>query len=108
MLRALEGLALKPTQILIDGKRKPTFDYPMQLIIKGDQKSFSIATASIIAKVKRDEIMHKLHQEHPHFGWHKNAGYGTAEHQQALKQYGVTLHHRKSFAPIRSLIAQAV
>lgn len=105
MFRAVEGLALTPSQILIDGKRKPKFDYPMQLIVKGDQKSFSIAAASILAKVKRDKIMHNLHQEFPQFGWHKNAGYGTDEHQHALAQYGVTSYHRKSYAPIRSLLS---
>lgn len=104
MQRAVEELPLKPDTLLIDGKRKPNWDYSMHLIIKGDQKSFSIAAASIIAKVKRDEMMDDLHQQYPHFGWNRNAGYGTSEHQRALAQYGVTSHHRKSFAPIRSLL----
>jgi ribonuclease HII len=108
MFRALKGLIPQPAYVLIDGAKKPTLDYPMQVIVKGDQKSFSIAAASIIAKVKRDEIMSHLHQQYPFFGWHKNAGYGTDEHQGALKQHGVTPHHRKSFAPIRSLISKDV
>jgi ribonuclease HII len=106
MVKAIHGLTSKPMQLLVDGKRKPNVDYPVELIVKGDQKSFSIATASILAKVKRDEIMGELHREYPDFGWDKNAGYGTAEHQRALKHVGITPYHRKSFAPIRSIISQ--
>ena len=104
MRRAVTGLEVKPDHLLIDGVRDPRLDYASHLIVKGDQKSFSIATASIIAKVKRDEMMTHLHQDFPFFGWDKNAGYGTLIHRQGLQRYGVTPHHRRSFAPIRQLL----
>jgi ribonuclease HII len=105
MERSIQSLPQKPETLLIDGKYIPCFEgiqtYPL---IKGDSISFSIAAASIIAKVTRDRLMEKLALEHPHYGWERNAGYGTAEHQRALKLHGVTPHHRKSFAPIKSLL----
>ncbi len=66
-------------------------------IIKGDCKSISIASASIIAKVTKDRIMHQLHKEYPMYGWNTNMGYGTSKHMEAIKKYGITVHHRKSF-----------
>lgn len=106
MERSIQNLPQKPEILLIDGKYIPSFDgiqtYPL---IKGDNISFSIAAASIIAKITRDRIMEKLALDHPHYGWERNAGYGTAEHQRALKLHGVTPHHRRSFAPIKSLLS---
>jgi ribonuclease HII len=86
---------------LIDGLFAPDIDCACQPVVKGDSISVSIAAASILAKVARDRIMAELHSAHPHYGWHTNAGYGTAEHLAGLKTHGVTVWHRKSFAPVR-------
>ena len=107
MERALSSLNEKPDYVLVDGIRKPQINIPLELIIKGDSRSFSIAAASIVAKVTRDRIMDKIGETYPEYGWSKNAGYGTSFHQQALKCYGVTPHHRRSFLPIRKLIDEA-
>ncbi len=105
MKRALDKLTLSPQVLLIDGKTVPKFDgYEIHPVIKGDSKSYSIAAASIIAKVTRDSLMESLAVDYPQYGWERNAGYGTAEHQRALADFGVTSHHRKSFAPIRALL----
>lgn len=105
MKRAVETLSFKPSTLLIDGKFIPTFQgIATHPVIKGDDISLSIAAASILAKVTRDRMMEKLAENYPHYGWEANAGYGTATHQKALKSYGVTPHHRKSFAPIRKLL----
>lgn len=104
MHRALNGLAIAPQSALVDGIRNPHFAIPTQMIVKGDQLSFSIAAASILAKVRRDEIMEELDQEFPAYGWAKNAGYGTAHHIAALKEHGVTPHHRQSFMPIKEFM----
>ncbi len=105
MERAVHVLPQKPEVLLIDGKPIPSFKeiraFPL---VRGDDISLSIAAASIFAKVTRDKIMEELASEYPSYGWEKNAGYGTAEHQEALKNYGVTPHHRKSFAPIKELL----
>ena len=104
MQRAISSLSQVPTVALIDGIRKPNLACPVQTVIKGDQLSYSIAAASIIAKVTRDRLMEELHQHFPEYGWAQNAGYGTAKHQQALKDFGLTLHHRRSFKPISALV----
>lgn len=105
MKRAALTLPQKPETLLIDGKYIPSFKsirtFP---IIKGDDISLSIAAASILAKVTRDKIMEKLAQEHPLYGWEHNAGYGTIQHQEAIKIHGITSHHRRSFAPIKEHI----
>lgn len=100
MQRAVAALPRAPEYALIDGNRAPDLPIPMQTIIKGDGKCLSIAAASIAAKVTRDRIMVKLSQDHPGYGWERNAGYGTAEHRAALERQGITPHHRRSFAPI--------
>lgn len=105
MKRAVELLPQAPHTLLIDGKYIPSFEgIQTRPVIGGDGISLSIAAASILAKVTRDEMMEKLALEHPEYGWERNAGYGTAEHQNALKSLGVTPHHRKSFAPVRALL----
>jgi ribonuclease HII len=101
MKRAVQSLGVQPQHLLIDGIVGPDLSIPVTLIKKGDSISFSIAAASIIAKVSRDRIMEKLHQEYPDYHWDKNMGYGTAQHQKALKERGVTPHHRTSFKPIK-------
>lgn len=96
-MRAAEALPIEPNIIiLVDGNMKfPDSKY--KSIIKGDTLSISIAAASIIAKVYRDRIMLALSKEHPEYSWHKNSGYGTAEHISALREFGPTKHHRKKF-----------
>ncbi len=104
MQLAIKDLGFIPDVALIDGNRAVELPCQSRLIVKGDGISLSIAAASIIAKVTRDRIMHLLSQEHPHYGWERNAGYGTAQHQRGLAEHGVTEHHRRSFAPIRKLL----
>ena len=105
MVRAIEALPRRPAFVLIDGRHVPhRLDLPARAEIKGDGKSLSIAAASIIAKVTRDRIMADLALQHPGFGWERNAGYGTAEHREALARIGVTPHHRRSFQPIREAL----
>ncbi|MBQ9090506.1 MAG: ribonuclease HII [Alphaproteobacteria bacterium] len=113
MKRAMENACqtfhIKPTHALIDGNRLPKdWPVPCQCVIKGDHLSLSVATASILAKVTRDRIMCELAQIYPHYGWDRNAGYGTKEHIQALAQHGITPYHRRSYAPIKALIEQMV
>ena len=97
MKRSVEKLSTAPHLILIDGNKTFTSDVIKKAVVKGDAKSFSIAAASIIAKVVRDEYMIKLSEEYPEYKWEKNKGYGTAEHISAVKKYGATPHHRKTF-----------
>lgn len=105
MERAVQSLPHTPQTLLIDGKFIPTFpDIQTIPVIKGDSLSLSIAAASILAKVTRDTLMESLARDHPAYGWENNAGYGTKQHQEALKEQGITPHHRKSFAPIRALV----
>lgn len=105
MQRAVAQLAIPPRSALVDGIRKPDLSCPITTVIKGDQISYSIAAASILAKVSRDRMMADLDQNYPQYGWAQNAGYGTAQHQQALALHGVTPHHRRSYAPIAKLLA---
>lgn len=104
MQRAVEELAIPVDAALIDGNRTPELPCPATAIVKGDQRSISIAAASIAAKVTRDRMMAELAEKHPGYGWERNAGYGTAEHKDALSRLGVTREHRRSFKPIASLL----
>lgn len=105
MRRAVAGLAIKPDGALVDGNRDPGFaDLPTQTLIKGDARSLSIAAASIIAKVFRDNLMSELDKIEPAYGWAQNAGYGVPKHLNALKLVGVSIHHRRSFSPIRDVL----
>jgi len=92
---------------LVDGKFPPNLSCDIQTVIKGDSLSLSIGAASIIAKVYRDRLMKKYHDEFPHYGWDTNSGYGTKAHMEGLQQYGLTPHHRLSFAPCAALIKKA-
>lgn len=103
MARAVESLSQKPDFALVDGICAPSLACPLKTLKKGDARSFSIAAASIIAKVTRDKIMKGLARLYPHYGWERNAGYGTKAHQEGLAHYGVTPHHRRSFAPIAKI-----
>ena len=90
---------------LVDGNRKPkTFPCAVETIVKGDGKSLSIAAASVIAKVTRDRLMKDLALQHPGYGWETNVGYPTAAHRAALRRLGLTVHHRRSFAPVRACL----
>lgn len=101
MIRAVKELELQPQTLLIDGKHIPTFQDILAVpVIKGDNLSYSIAAASIIAKVTRDKLMETLAEAHPIYGWEHNAGYGTQCHKKAIETHGITPHHRKSFAPV--------
>jgi len=107
MVRAIAGLPQPPDYVLIDGNMVPRdLVILSETIIKGDGRSLSIAAASIVAKVWRDRHMVALAQQHPHYGWEKNAGYPTAQHKLGLEQFGVTEHHRRSFKPIHNILYQ--
>ena len=98
MQLALKKLSVQPSFILIDGNHfKPYNDIPYECIIKGDEKYQNIAAASILAKTYRDEFMINLDLKFPKYSWKKNKGYPTKEHREAIKNHGVTCHHRKSF-----------
>ena len=105
MKRVVDKFNLKNAQLIIDGNFSLNYkSYKEQSIIKGDNKSLSIAAASIIAKVHRDRLMKKLSIKFQNFGWEKNAGYGTKMHIENIHRFGPTIHHRKTFEPIKSLI----
>ena len=107
MTRAIEGLGRKADFALIDGNMIPRdLTIQAQTIIKGDARSVSISAASIVAKISRDAIMVDLAQQHPGYGWETNAGYGSAAHLSALKNLGVTPHHRRSFKPVHNILYQ--
>ena len=98
MTNALKKLKQKPKFIIIDGNRFYTnITTPYKCIIKGDAKYLSIASASIIAKTHRDEIMKKLHEEYPEYKWNQNKGYPTVKHKEVINKIGVCKYHRKSF-----------
>jgi ribonuclease HII len=98
MHRALLALKIKPEHIIIDGNRfKPFNEIAYQTVIKGDGKYLSIAAASILAKTYRDDYMEKIHEDFPMYNWKKNKGYPTKEHRLAIKEFGITIYHRKSF-----------
>ena len=98
MHNALDKLTIRPELILVDGNKFHPYNFiPHQCIIKGDSKVLSIAAASILAKNYRDQLMIRLHEEFPEYGWNKNMGYATKVHIEALKKYGPTKYHRQSF-----------
>lgn len=98
MHKAIEQLTIDPKFIIVDGNRfKPYKDIPHECIIKGDGKYMSIAAASVLAKTYRDAYMENLHEEYPMYNWKQNKGYPTKEHREAIRSYGTTKYHRKSF-----------
>ena len=102
MKKALSDMRTSPDLILVDGKfRIPKCSYDQKSFPQGDRKIFSIAAASIVAKVTRDKMMEDYHKEHPDYGFDKHKGYGTKQHMDALKQYGPCEIHRRSFRPIK-------
>ena len=106
MKRAVKKLKKKPTLVLIDGNKIPEMkDYKLKSIIKGDQKISEISAASIIAKVSRDRFVTNLSKNFKKYNWAKNAGYGTKDHMLAIKKYGITKFHRKTFKPIHNILS---
>ncbi|MBP0903248.1 ribonuclease HII [Mariniflexile gromovii] len=98
MHKSIYQLKPKPEFIIVDGNRfKPCGDIPFETIIKGDGKYLSIAAASVLAKTYRDAYMNKIHEEFPMYNWKQNKGYPTKEHREAIREYGITKYHRKSF-----------
>lgn len=98
MHRALDQLSLRPQAIIVDGNRfKPYNDLPYTTIVKGDGKYLSIAAASILAKTYRDDYMMQLAEEYPQYDWKSNKGYPTKKHRDAIRQYGITPYHRRTF-----------
>ena len=98
MHRAVDDLKIRPEHLLIDGNRfKPYGNIPFTTIVKGDGKMASIAAASILAKTYRDDFMNKIAVEYPQYDWLSNKGYPTVKHRNAIKEYGITPYHRKSF-----------
>lgn len=106
MKRAVEGLTPRPDHLLVDAVKIPYIKIAQTAIPKGDSVSASIAAASIIAKTHRDKIMLDYHQQYPQYGFNHHKGYGTAEHIQALKEYGASPIHRRGYAPVDKLCRQ--
>lgn len=101
MARAVTVLGVRPDIALVDGDTAPPLSCAVHTIVKGDSLSFSIAAASVVAKVTRDRIMRGLAPRYPGYGWETNVGYATPEHGEAIRRLGITSHHRRSFAPVR-------
>ncbi|MES2949977.1 MAG: ribonuclease HII [Pseudomonadota bacterium] len=105
MRRAVEGLRLKPTLVLVDGNRLPVLGILAEAIVKGDSKVSAISAASILAKVTRDRWCAELHVQYPQYGFADHKGYGTAEHLLALQTHGACPEHRKTFSPVTKVLA---
>jgi ribonuclease HII len=105
MTRAVAALPQAPTVVLVDGNRAPAWRYRSETLVGGDARCLSIAAASIVAKVTRDRLMRALAAEHPEYGWCRNKGYPTPDHLAAVERAGVTVHHRRSFAPVQLKLA---
>ncbi len=104
MARAVRALSVEAAVALVDGNDAPALPCPCETLVGGDGISLSIAAASIVAKVIRDRGMVALHAEHPGYNWASNKGYGTPEHYSGLRLHGVSVHHRRSFAPIYNIL----
>ena len=106
MKRAIKKLKKKPMQVLIDGNKVPKIkNYNLKYVIKGDEKIPEISAASIIAKVSRDRLITKMSKKYIRYSWNKNSGYGTKDHLSAIKKFGITKHHRKTFQPIHNMLS---
>ena len=106
MKRAIEKLKIKPNLILIDGNKSTKIkNCLVKTVIKGDQKIKEISAASIIAKVSRDKLMNKMSKKFKKYKWDLNAGYGTKDHIKAIKKYGITKFHRKTFKPVHKMLS---
>ena len=105
MRRAVEGLSVTPTLVLVDGNRLPRWSFESRAIVKGDLREPTIGAASILAKVQRDGEMQALHDQYPEYGFNQHKGYPTKAHLAVLERLGVTPIHRRSFAPVKRLLA---
>ena len=106
MKRAIKNLKKKPEIVLIDGNKMPKINnYKLKNIIKGDEKIPEISAASIIAKVSRDRLVSQLSKKFKNYYWNKNSGYGTKDHIKAIRKFGVTKYHRKTFQPIYNILS---
>ena len=105
MTDAFTQLEARFTHALVDGNKLPQLPCPASAIVKGDNKSISIAAASIVAKVTRDRLMKKLHEQYPYYGWDSNVGYPSKAHLEGIDAHGITQHHRKSYAPVKNFLA---
>ena len=104
MKRAIKKLKKKPTHVLIDGNKLPKIkNYKLHSVVKGDQKIPSISAASIIAKVTRDKMISALGKKFKGYNWDKNFGYGTKNHLKAIKNIGITIHHRRTYSPMNKI-----
>lgn len=103
MRRALARLSVIPSHVLIDGKPIRTLETPHTAIVGGDDACYTIACASILAKVTRDKLMQSLASRHPNYLWERNVGYSTLAHLRGIADHGITPHHRRSFIPVRQL-----
>lgn len=106
MKKSMESLPLRPDFLLVDGKFPVAVAVPQLPLVKGDSRSASIAAASIVAKVTRDELLCQYHRQYPQYGFHKNMGYPTAEHRQALVVHGPCPLHRRSFGGVKEFFAE--
>ncbi|OFJ76342.1 ribonuclease HII [Neisseria sp. HMSC071C03] len=107
MTRAVQGLAVVPDKVLIDGNRVPKdLGIPAEAVVKGDSKIIEISAASVLAKTARDAEMYALAERYPQYGFDQHKGYGTTQHLAALQKYGVLPEHRRDFAPVKALLAQ--
>ena len=108
MKRAVKALSLVPTRVLVDGNQSPRLSCPVTAIVRGDSLIPEISAASIIAKTARDAEMVALHRRFPYYGFDRHKGYSTEQHLEALRVHGVSVVHRRSFAPVRELMGEAV
>lgn len=99
MRRAIEALKIRPDFVLVDGYTLPGIVLPTRRVVKGDARSLSIAAASVVAKVTRDDLLQEIHEHYPHYGFDHNKGYGTQQHLEAIRVWGPCPEHRKSFSP---------
>ena len=107
MKRAVKALSLAPGRVLVDGNQSPRLSCPVTAIVRGDSLIPEISAASIIAKTARDAQMVALHRRFPYYGFDRHKGYSTEQHLEALRVHGVSVVHRRSFAPVRELIGEA-
>lgn len=105
MRRAVEGLALAPAEILVDGLFVPKVSIPARAIVRGDSSVAEISAASILAKTARDSHMLEMHERFPQYGFDRHKGYPTSAHIVALREHGVSIIHRRSFAPVRAMLS---
>ncbi len=104
-MRAIQGLSRSPDFLLLDALHLPSVSIPQQPVVKGDQLSFSIAAASILAKVTRDRIMEEYHQKFPLYQFHIHKGYPTKDHLRRLRRFGPCSGHRQSFGPVQAILS---